>query len=562
MRILLTFCLFLFTVNSYSQERILSYTTQIKVEESGDLLVREDITVNTEGKDIKRGIFRTFPTKYKDKLGTNFNVDFQVKEVLKDGQPEGFFTENKNNGVIVYIGDKNTFLKPGQYTYTLIYETTRQIGYFEEFDELYFNAIGGDWAFSIEKATVLVELPEGAEILQVDAFSGTGGATDCDCEIISGENRLKIETNRELQPREQLTFAVAWPKGLVYEPTAMEKLLFFIKSNLYVLVAFLGLLAVFFVYYRSWRKVGVDPPKGTIFPQFDPPKGFSPAQIAILQSLRMTQRAVTAAIVNMAVKGHLKIVYSKKKYTLKRQAEDYSILTDEEAALSKALFANHKIIDLDNKYHKEFSKARKSLFDTIKKQLKPTYFSFNYNHLGKGILASVILVVLTFVLAPSPVIPFILLFLLVAMVILFTYLIKAPTKKGRVVMDDIEGFKMYVDVAEKKQLDLNHEPEMTPQRFEALLPFAIALGVENKWGEKFENALKDSLQEASSYNPSWYSGAAMGAMAFSPAKFSSDMGRSFNSAISSASTPPGSSSGSGGGGFSGGGGGGGGGGGW
>ncbi len=562
MKYLIAFFVTLFYVTiTFSQERIISYDTHIKVEESGDLLVREDITVQAEGQQIKRGIFRTFPTKYKDKMGTRFQVDFEVVEVLKDGSNEPFFTEKQNNGVVVYIGDKNKFLTSGTYTYSLIYKTTRQIGFFEDYDELYFNAIGGDWAFTIEKATVLVELPEGAEILQLDAFSGFEGTTTCDCELVSGDNRLKIETTRALNPREQLTFAVAWPKGIVKEPTTAEKWMYFFKSNFHVLFSLGGLLFVFLVYYRAWKKVGVDPPKGTIFPQFDPPEGFSPADCAVLHRLQFSQRAVSSAIVNMAVKGHIKITYNKKKYTLKRITDDYSMLTDEEKALSQALFVNHKIIDLDNKYHKVFSKGRTNTYNSIKKKLKPTYFSFNYNHLGKGILASVILVVIAFILSPSAAIPILLIILLVALVIVFTYLIKAPTVLGRKIMDDIEGFKMYLSVAEQKQLDSLHEPELTVERFEALLPYAIALGVENQWGKKFENSLTKSLQETKSYNPSWYSGAAAG-MAFSPARFSSDMGRSFSSAISSASSPPGSSSGSGGGGSSGGGGGGGGGGGW
>ncbi len=553
-------CLF-FSVIGFSQERIISYDSHIKVEESGDLLVREDITVQAEGREIRRGIYRIFPTKYRDKVGTRFEVGFDVVEVLKDGVAEPFFTKKQSNGIAVYIGDEKTFLSRGVYTYSLTYRTTRQIGFFEDFDELYFNAIGGDWVFPIERAMVLVELPQGAEVVQLDAFSGREGTTTCDCELVSGDNRVKITTSRTLQPREQLTFAVAWPKGFVKEPTTAEKFWFFFKSNFHVLVALIGLLVVTLVYYRAWRKVGVDPPKGTIFPQFDPPEGFSPADVAILSRLAMSQRAITAAIVNMAIKGHIKIIYLKKKYSLEKISNDTSLLTEEEKAIATSLFSKGEKIALDNKNHATFTKARTNAYNAIKKKLKPAYFSFNYSHLTKGIIASVVLVIFMFIISPSPIIPILMLIVLIVLVSVFTYLIKAPTVKGRAVMDDIEGFKMYVNVAEQKQLDAMHEPKLTPERFEALLPFAIALGVENRWGSKFERALASSLQETKSYSPSWYTGAA-GAMMFSPTSFSSDMGRSFSSAISSASTPPGSSSGSGGGGSSGGGGGGGGGGGW
>lgn len=550
-----------FTFSLFSQERILQYNSTIKIEESGAILVREDITVQAEGKQIKRGIYRTFPTSYKDNYGTRFHVEFDVVEVLKNGEIEPYFTEKEGNGVRVYIGDKKSFLSPDVYTYSLLYRTTRQIGFFEEFDELYFNAIGSDWAFPIENATVTVLLPDGAIVEKLTAFSGPYGATSCDCTIISDDNKVKVTTTRILQPQEQLSFAVSWPKGFVKEPTTMDKAVYFFKSNFHMLFAFFGLAFVTFVYYRAWKKVGVDPPKGTIIPLFDPPVGLSPAEVAYLNQMRFTPRTFSAAIVNMGVKGHLKIINLKKKYTLERVSKNTALLSPEESAISTSLFSKGSKIGLDSKNHSSFTKAKTNAHTELKKKMRPEYFSLNYSYLGKGILASVILIVFTFVFAPSPVIPIILIVLLIVLVSVFTYLIKAPTKNGRFLMDEIEGFKMYLSVAEQKQLDALHEPDMTVERFEKLLPYAIALGVENKWGEKFENALSKSLQEVKDYNPPWYTGAA-GAMAFSPQQFSSSVGRSFSSAISSASTPPGSSSGSGGGGFSGGGGGGGGGGGW
>jgi len=556
--ILFLSCLFLNT--GFSQERIITYNSTIKVEPSGSLLVREDITVQAEGDQIKRGIYRSFPTQYKDKLGTRFHVEFVVTEVLRNGNAEPYFTEKKGNGVVVYIGNKNTFLEKGVYTYSISYRTTKQIGFFKEFDELYFNAIGGDWVFTIETATVTIELPENATITQLAAYSGLQGTTTCDCSLLSTDNKVRITTTRALQPYEQLTLAVAWPKGFVNEPTTTQKTISFFKSNFHVLFALLGFVLVSFLYYKAWKKVGVDPAKGTIIPLFDPPVGFSPADIAFLSRMYITQSTISAAIVHMAVKGHLKIIHLKKEYTLERLSTDFSLLTEEEKAISSALFSESEQIELDNKNHSKFSKARVNANSILAKKMQPKYFNLNYGHLVKGILASIFLIVLTFVFSPSPIIPFILIFLLIVLVAFFTYLIKAPTKEGRQLMDEIEGFKMYIAVAEQKQLDALHEPELTVERFESLLPYAIALGVENQWGKKFENALTKSLQETQSYSPSWYVGA--GAMAFSPQQFSSSMGKSFSSAISSASTPPGSSSGSGGGGSSGGGGGGGGGGGW
>ena len=143
---------------------------------------------------------------------------------------------------------------------------------------------------------------------------------------------------------------------------------------------------------------------------------------------------------------------------------------------------------------------------------------------------------------------------------LFQIYIKAPTSDGRRVMDEIEGLKMYMTVAEQDRLNLLNPPERTPAHFERLLPYALALGVENKWAEQFASVLAAASMDGSDYAPAWYHG--LHWSTFNAADFGSSLGSGLTTAVSSASTAPGSSSGGGGGGFSGGGGGGGGGGGW
>jgi len=145
--------------------------------------------------------------------------------------------------------------------------------------------------------------------------------------------------------------------------------------------------------------------------------------------------------------------------------------------------------------------------------------------------------------------------------ILFFFLLKRPTLAGRSLMDEIEGFRMYLGVAEEKRLNLLNPPERTPELFERFLPYALALDVENEWSERFTAVLAAAdVQRAGGYRPRWYRG-----RAWRPGhaqNFAGTLGTSLGGAVASSVTPPGSSSGSGGGGSSGGGGGGGGGGGW
>jgi uncharacterized membrane protein YgcG len=143
---------------------------------------------------------------------------------------------------------------------------------------------------------------------------------------------------------------------------------------------------------------------------------------------------------------------------------------------------------------------------------------------------------------------------------LFYNLLKAPTRAGRKLLDKIDGFKMYLDVAEKDELNLKNPPEKTPEIFEIYLPSAMALDVEQRWAEKFSSVFERLERQGKEYQPGWYHGQRWNSNNLGG--FSSAVGSSLSSAISSSSTAPGSSSGSGGGGSSGGGGGGGGGGGW
>ena len=139
--LLCTFLLFAFSL-IYAQaqpERIISFDSIIKINEDGSMLVTETIKVHAEGNKIKRGIYRDFPTDYKDKYGNNIRISFEVKEVLRDGRQEPYRTERQSNGVRVYFGSSSYYLKPGDYTYTIKYKTDRQIGYFKDHDELYWN---------------------------------------------------------------------------------------------------------------------------------------------------------------------------------------------------------------------------------------------------------------------------------------------------------------------------------------------------------------------------------------------------------------------------------------
>ena len=140
---------------AFATERILDFRSDIQVQPDSSLVVHETIRVLSEGRSIRHGIFREFPTTYMDKAGNRYIVGFDLVDVRRDGQTETYMQQPMSNGVRIRIGNSSTELAPGEYTYELTYRAKRELGYFAGFDELYWNVTGIGWLFPIDKASAM-----------------------------------------------------------------------------------------------------------------------------------------------------------------------------------------------------------------------------------------------------------------------------------------------------------------------------------------------------------------------------------------------------------------------
>jgi len=141
-------------------EYLESFHSDIRINKDASLTVTEKIVYANEGKMV-RGIYRDFPTVYHHKALFSQHRKFDVIKVLRDGKREKFHIKNLKGGKRLYIGDPRKYLQPGRYTYTLKYKTDRQLRYFDDHDELYFNINGVLWSLPIKKVSARVFLPEG-----------------------------------------------------------------------------------------------------------------------------------------------------------------------------------------------------------------------------------------------------------------------------------------------------------------------------------------------------------------------------------------------------------------
>ena len=190
---------FLIVPLARADERILDYHSDIEVFPDGPMQVTETIRVRAEKQEIKRGIYRDFPTDYRDRLGNRYRVGFEVVDVGRDGRAEDWHTQPIANGVRVYVGNKNVYLDSGDYTYALTYRTNRQLGFFDDHDELYWNVTGNFWSFPIDQARARVVLPEGvpAEQLAAEAYTGAMGAQGSDYRASVGyDGSVQFATTR------------------------------------------------------------------------------------------------------------------------------------------------------------------------------------------------------------------------------------------------------------------------------------------------------------------------------------------------------------------------------
>ena len=599
-----------------ADERILSFDSDIEVHQDGTMTVTETIRVRSERNQIKRGIYRDFPTRYKTRGGHAYVVDFDLIHVARDGKFEPHHIKSLSNGVRVYIGQENVLLRPGEYSYQLTYQTNRQLGFFDLHDELYWNVTGNDWAFPIDQATVQVSLPTSipGDRVAVEAYTGGTGEQGQDYEsAVNDSGQASVATTRGLRPKEGLTIVVTWPKGHVVEPSMQDEVGYFMRDNRVAVVGLLGLGVLLVYYLVVWMKVGRDPEPGTIVPLFYPPDDLSPAALRYIYRMGFDNKAYSAAIINMAVKGYLTIEDDDDTYRVRRvDGVSDSVLSRGEAKVARSLLAGKKSMTFERKHNAPIRKSIKALKSLLKSEYHSTQFRTNGWYLVPGIIISMLVLLIAgfsysgetaatllfmsvwltgwsfgvFMLISQRQVLFaiififfeimalsmffqmgswgflILLAILIFLNILFYYLVKAPTSTGRKLMDKIEGFRLYLATAEVDRLNTLNPPEQTPELFEKYLPYALALGVDQAWSERFAAKLAMQAQgdQKAGYHPRWYTGSSWSK--FSPAGFSSDLGSSLSKAVAASSVAPGSSSGSGGGGSSGGGGGGGGGGGW
>jgi len=504
-------------------EEINSYDTDITINTDATINVQERILYDF-GQDQRHGIYRDITYKYNAR-GGNFTLEISnVSVVDENGNNYAFSTSKENDYYRIKIGDADRYVS-GQKTYIINYKVRKAINYFDDHDELYWNAIGGNWDADINKSSVTIHVPENNNTTYTCYYGSLDSTTTCSTQ--KQGNTLLIEHSQILPPNNYITVVVGVPKGILYQPSTLENIKDKVLDNGILILPFL----VFIYLYIKWNKQGKDPKgRGVIIAQYEPLKDLPPLESATLINEAFKIKNISAEIINLAIKGYIKIekkekssFFTKSDYLLIKTKDSDDSLNNVEKTLLSNIFKENKEVLLSKVTSEDIQELNQKTQDFLTEK---GYFEANPNKIRTPymVIGSIVLV-LGFFIASIGII--IMLSIIATGIIIFIFGIIMPRKslKGVEAKEYLMGLKQYISLAEIRRIQFHNPPAKTPEHFEALLPYAMIFGLEKEWAKQFESL---------AYSPTWYSD--KNSNIFVPVVFANDI-KSFSSVGLSSMTP-------------------------
>jgi uncharacterized membrane protein len=541
--------------------RVADFQDNITVDQDGTAFVKERITLVFEGE--WHGIHRTIPIEYPGPNGTNYELFLKVMSVT-DGSGGNLKYDSsitsRSRDLKIYIPDAVDTTRTVEITYR-VRNGTR---FFDTHDEFYWNITGNDWPVPIDHAAATVRFPvTAAGSLRAQAFTGVYGSTQRDAISNVDGAEARFETQNPLPMRGGLTVDVYLPKDILKAPGAVTRFFWFVGGNP---IMFLPLVTLCGMFALWWYK-GRDPDAGlSVAPMYEPPAGISPAEAGALIDDSIHPRDITSTIIDLAVRGYIKIeetaekvlIFTHKDYMfhlLKPREQWGSDLAPHERVMLENVFAggsDTRLSSLKNRFYTAVPIIRENILSALK--VKGIYLldpqSANGYSVGAAIAILIPFGVFQYLGWASFFNSALLLVICIPLSLLiwwlFARVMSAKTVKGARTLVAVLGFQEFMNRVDADRLKI-----MPPTTFEKFLPYAMALGVEHHWAQAFAGIVKDP--------PQWYVSPG-GYGTFNPIFFSSsmhsmasDMHQVFVSSPRASSSGSGFGGGGGGGGFSGGG---------
>lgn len=382
-------------------EHILSFDARAQFTPDGRMEVRENITVISLGKEIRRGIFRTLPLSWNRPDGKMFSVDYQIQSVSRNDVAEPYTLDTSGKTLTVRIGSADTILTPGIHRYEIRYQVSNHFSRFAQWDELYWNVTGNDWNWPISRASFHLQLPDAegyvnkegkdTRLRSIDVYTGPLGAKQHNAFLLADGG---VETSQPLKKGEGLTVAYTWPRTILARapaPQAISPLAHLLLPTPKTSIIWLPLLLMALYYLLWWRK-NVTPAglkKPPVTPQYGIPASMSPGYLRFITRRRYDDVAFTSDLLGLVAKGGMALSNTPDQPSLVRLPDSGNPrLTADDRRLLNILFGgNGNRIDLSIARQPMIHHARKWLTQRCEDQREKLFMRWGKPVRRTGLLA-------------------------------------------------------------------------------------------------------------------------------------------------------------------------------
>lgn len=483
-----------------------AYDVNIIVNEDNSFDVTENI--NAYFNESRHGIYRTIPLENQVKRadGSSHTVKAKIKNIKVSEEAE---TDKTSSYCTIKIGNADTYIE-GEHSYKISYTYILGEDTNVGFDELYYNIIGNSWDTYIQNVTFKITMPKAFDKSKL-GFStgeyGTAGTYDINYNV--NENVITGNVTKILEPNEALTVRLELDEGYFY----FNKALYNFKLSLLLIIPIIVLITVLIL----WLKYGKDE-KAVETVEFYPPDNMNSAELIFWRDgMIASNEKLTALLIELANDGYVQIeeidTGNKRKsdFVIKALKSSYTGNDKDKEIFFNGLFSNgarsevykedledsfYNTLNLIRELHNEPKKRHmvfnlKSLYMRIAGWVLSALSLFAVLFDFSNLLDSKYKSMFTFIGVCISVLSFIL-----------SFFIRKRTDEGTKMLGRINGFKNFLESAEKEKLEelVNDNPEY----FYNILPYAYVLGVSDKWMKKFEGITMEAPHWYYSYYPYSY----------------------------------------------------------
>lgn len=545
--------------------------TEIVVNQDSSLTITENILADCGNLPDKHGIYRVLPKKYKTVNGT-FNLPIDLISITDEVGRKLDYSVSSDSDIITFkIGDPDVAVY-GENFYKIKYQVKNTIRTANSnFDELYWNVLGNYWDLEIDNFKADIYFPASINSGNTNISYYTGSLTSKTSNLAthnwSEPNVLTIIGNRVFLKNQGVTISVSFPKNIIkpYQASFKDKYGFsFLDILLFLLLPLITSFLCFYFWQNNKFRFNS---KKTIVPEFEIPDNLTPVEMGgLMKKGGLDKNSIAATIIHLGVLGYLKIERVNKKFLLFNSSEFKIIntkkpiesgLNELEQYILSIILGTTAEVELKNitmTISSHFTTLnQKILKQLVDKKLIDKKFKNKKDMMIAGIIS--LLMIFAFLLYSLSLSLVLGAALSILIAIIFSFSVSILTTEGMETTRRIEGFKLYMNTAEKYRSRFQEQNDI----LDKLLPYAILFGITKEWLNKMTDIYGEDYMN--NYSASYMVGNfGLANFANSITDISNNISNGVASAI--AANTSSSSSGFGGGGSSGGGGGGGGGGGW